>query len=45
MFPLRESAHLLGNNKVGHPGKDNHYVALNAMIIAPFVKKEVEMNS
>lgn len=39
MFPQRESAHLLGNNKVGHPGKDNHYVALNAMIIAPFVKK------
>lgn len=45
MFPQRESAHLLGNNKVGHQGKDNHYVALNAMIIAPFVKKKVEMNS
>lgn len=39
MFSQRESAHLLGNNKVGHPGKDNHYVALNAMIIALLLKR------
>lgn len=28
MFPQRELAHLLGNNKVENSGKDNHYMAL-----------------